>query len=94
MKCFQWSDDKYDLQHIKEELVDMMVYSQKLLDKLGLSGGFGRVDFDDLADLQALDFLLVFQIVYFPSGDGIHELGVAAIAHQIADGKVFGDGFH
>ena len=35
LECFQWSDDKYDLQHIKEELVDMMVYSQILLDKLG-----------------------------------------------------------
>ena len=35
MECFQWSDDKYDLQHIKEELADVMVYSQNLLDKLG-----------------------------------------------------------
>ena len=36
LECFQWSDDKYDLQHIKEELADVMVYSQNLLDKLGL----------------------------------------------------------
>ena len=36
LECFQWSDDEYDLQHIKEELADVMVYSQNLLDKLGL----------------------------------------------------------
>ncbi len=36
MECFQWSDDVYDLQHIKEELADVMVYSQNLLDKLEL----------------------------------------------------------
>lgn len=36
LECFQWSDEEYDLQHVKEELVDVMVYSQNLLDKLGL----------------------------------------------------------
>ncbi len=36
LECFQWSDEKYDLQHVKEELADVMVYSQNLLDKLGL----------------------------------------------------------
>ncbi len=36
LECFQWSEDNYDLQHIKEELADVMVYSQNLLDKLGL----------------------------------------------------------
>lgn len=35
LECFQWSDE-YDLQHVKEELADVMVYSQNLLDKLGL----------------------------------------------------------
>ena len=37
LECFQWSDEKYDLQHIKEELADVIVYSQNLLDKLGLN---------------------------------------------------------
>ena len=36
LECFQWSDDSYDLQHVKEELADVMVYCQNLLDKLGL----------------------------------------------------------
>lgn len=36
LECFQWSDKEYDLQHVKEELADVMVYSQNLLDKLGL----------------------------------------------------------
>ena len=34
LECFQWSDDNYDLQHVKEELADVIVYSQNLLDKL------------------------------------------------------------
>lgn len=36
LECFQWSDDNHDLQHVKEELADVIVYSQNLLDKLGL----------------------------------------------------------
>ena len=36
LECFQWSDEEFDLQHVKEELADVMVYSQNLLDKLGL----------------------------------------------------------
>ena len=29
-------DDNFNLQHVKEELADVLVYSQNLLDKLGL----------------------------------------------------------
>ena len=36
LECFQWSDDNFNLQHVKEELADVLVYSQNLLDKLGL----------------------------------------------------------
>lgn len=36
LECFQWSDEEYNLQRVKEELADVMVYSQNLLDKLGL----------------------------------------------------------
>ncbi len=36
LECFQWDDDNYDIEHIKEELADVIVYSQNLLDKLGL----------------------------------------------------------
>lgn len=36
LECFQWSDEEYDLQHVKDELADVMVYCQNLLDKLGL----------------------------------------------------------
>ena len=36
LECFQLSDTNYDLQHVKEELADVIVYSQNLLDKLGL----------------------------------------------------------
>ena len=36
LECFQWSDEEYDLQHVKEELTDVLVYSQNLLDKLEL----------------------------------------------------------
>lgn len=36
LECFQWSGADYDLQHVKEELADVIVYSQNLLDKLNL----------------------------------------------------------
>ena len=36
LECFQWSDEGFDIQHVKEELADVLVYSQNLLDKLGL----------------------------------------------------------
>ena len=36
LECFQWSDKDYDLQHVKEELADVMVYCRNMLDKLGL----------------------------------------------------------
>ncbi len=36
LECFQWSDEDYDLEHVKEELADVLVYCQDMLDKLGL----------------------------------------------------------
>lgn len=36
LECFQWSDTDYDLQHVKEELADVLVYCRDMLDKLGL----------------------------------------------------------
>ncbi len=36
LECFQWNGSDYDLQHVKEELADVMVYTRNLLDKLGL----------------------------------------------------------
>ncbi len=45
LECFQWSEDNYDLQHVKEELADVLVYSQNLLDKLGL-------DVDEIVNMK------------------------------------------
>lgn len=36
LECFQWSDTDYNLEHVKEELADVIVYCQNLLDELGL----------------------------------------------------------
>ena len=36
LECFQWSDTDYNLQHVKEELADVLVYCQDMLDALGL----------------------------------------------------------
>ncbi len=36
LECFQWSETDYDLDHVKEELADVIVYCQDMLDKLGL----------------------------------------------------------
>ncbi len=35
LECFQWNEDEYDIDHIKEELADVMVYCQNLIDKMG-----------------------------------------------------------
>lgn len=35
LECYQWSDDA-DLEHVKEELADVIVYCQNMLDCLGL----------------------------------------------------------
>ena len=43
LECFQWSDDEYDLEHVKEELADVIVYCQDMLDRLGL-------DVDDIVN--------------------------------------------
>ncbi len=37
LECFQWNDDVYDLEHIKEELADVIINCQNLLDKLHLN---------------------------------------------------------
>lgn len=45
LECFQWSETEFDIQHVKEELADVLVYSQNLLDKLGL-------DEDDIVNMK------------------------------------------
>ena len=45
LECFQWSDSDYDLQHVKEELADVLIYTQDLLDKLGL-------DVDEIVNMK------------------------------------------
>lgn len=36
LECFQWSDTDYEIEHVKEELADVIVYCQNMLDKLDL----------------------------------------------------------
>ena len=36
LECFQWDEDNYDINEVKEELADVIVYCQNMLDKLGL----------------------------------------------------------
>lgn len=45
LECFQWTEEGYDIQHVKEELADVIVYSQNLLDKLGL-------DVDEIVNMK------------------------------------------
>ena len=44
LECFQWSGE-YDLQHVKEELADVLVYTQNMLDKLG-------IDADEIVNMK------------------------------------------
>ena len=36
LECFQWSETDYNLEHVKEELADVIVYCQNMLEKLNL----------------------------------------------------------
>ena len=36
LECFQWDENNYDLEHVKEELADVLVYCRNMLDKFGL----------------------------------------------------------
>ncbi|MCR5089455.1 MAG: nucleotide pyrophosphohydrolase, partial [Oscillospiraceae bacterium] len=36
LECFQWSDSNYDMEDVKDELADVIVYCVDLLDRLGL----------------------------------------------------------
>lgn len=36
LECFQWSEDNFDIEQVKQELADVLVYCRNMLDKLGL----------------------------------------------------------
>ena len=36
LECFQWDDKNFNLEHVKEELADVLVYCRNMLDALGL----------------------------------------------------------
>lgn len=36
LECFQWGDEDYDIENVKDELADVMVYCIDMLDRLGL----------------------------------------------------------
>lgn len=36
LECFQWDEKNYNLEDVKEELADVLVYCRNMLDKLGL----------------------------------------------------------
>lgn len=36
LECFQWSDTDYDIDSVKEELADVLVYCRNMLDRLEL----------------------------------------------------------
>ena len=47
LECFQWNDTEYDLNHVSEEIADVIIYSQQLLDKLGL-------DMDEIVQMKMI----------------------------------------
>ena len=36
LECFQWDDNNFDIEEVKEELADVLVYCRNMLDKLDL----------------------------------------------------------
>ena len=45
LECFQWGGADFNLQHVKEELADVLAYCQDLADKLGL-------DVDEIVNMK------------------------------------------
>ncbi|MDY4819555.1 MAG: nucleotide pyrophosphohydrolase [Bacilli bacterium] len=45
LECFQWDDENFKIEKVKEELADVIVNCQNLLDKLGL-------DVDEIIDAK------------------------------------------
>ena len=45
LECFQWDNDNFDLEEVKEELADVLIYCRNLLDKLNL-------DEDEIVNLK------------------------------------------
>ena len=45
LECFQWSDTDYDIEHVKEELADVIVYCQDMLDAMGF-------DVDEIVNMK------------------------------------------
>ncbi len=45
LECFQWSDSEFDLQAVKEELADVLVYCRNLLDAL-------KLDEDEIVNMK------------------------------------------
>ena len=36
LECFQWDEEHFDINEVKEELADVLVYCRNMLDKLNL----------------------------------------------------------
>lgn len=36
LECFQWDEEHYDINEVKEELADVLVYCRNMIDKLEL----------------------------------------------------------
>ena len=36
LECFQWDENNFDINEVKEELADVLTYCQNMLDKLNL----------------------------------------------------------
>jgi NTP pyrophosphatase (non-canonical NTP hydrolase) len=45
LECFQWDEQNVKMQHVKEELADVIVYCQNLLDELHL-------DVDEIVNMK------------------------------------------
>lgn len=37
LECFQWDEEHFDINEVKEELADVLVYCRNMLDKLNLN---------------------------------------------------------
>ena len=78
LECYQWSDEA-DIEHVKEELADVMVYCRNLLDELGL-------DEDEIINAKMTQNEAKYPVQ--------KARGSAAKYDQLTDDKYTGTAFH
>ena len=79
LECFQWSEDDYDLEHVKEELADVMVYCLDMLQCLDLDAQVASGGVRDLTEIHEIGAL--------ETVEGYHDFQPELVVEQRVDDR-------